>query len=101
MSSLILPKGPWKRALEWDLHAKYYGDTYIPFARHVRSEPRAYLSPSFTLFPSLPLELKLRILSFCTAATLFQLMQVSSMMREEAAKLFWSNPSVWYTVDAS
>jgi hypothetical protein len=23
------------------------------------------------------------------------------MMREEAAKLFWSNPSVWYTVDAS
>jgi hypothetical protein len=53
---------------------------------------------SFTQFLQLFLELQQHILSFCESATLFQLMRVSSTTREEAKKLFWSEPTTRYYI---
>ncbi|KAJ4362588.1 hypothetical protein N0V83_010682 [Neocucurbitaria cava] len=39
------------------------------------------------------------ILSFCDPSTLFQLMHVSFTTRQEAKKLFWSDPTTRYIVD--
>ncbi|KAF2826636.1 hypothetical protein CC86DRAFT_322192 [Ophiobolus disseminans] len=101
MLHTIVPRGPWTFPLNWDLYAADYGDTYIPFAQHARLEPADHPNSTFTFFPSLPVELQLHIISFCDSATLFWLMQVCSALRSEASKLFWSDPSVWYTIDGA
>ncbi|KAF2028510.1 hypothetical protein EK21DRAFT_69651, partial [Setomelanomma holmii] len=53
---------------------------------------------SFPQFVQLPTELQLQVLPFCHSATLFQLMHVSSAIRYEARKLFWSDPRSRYLV---
>ncbi|KAH8729035.1 hypothetical protein GQ44DRAFT_502887 [Phaeosphaeriaceae sp. PMI808] len=101
MSGTIIPKSLYKTSLDWGLHAGFYGDTYLPFAQHVRLAPTSSLSLDFSLFSKLPLEIQLYIFSFCDTATLFWLMQVSSTIRKEAQKRFWSDTSTWYAVKAT
>jgi hypothetical protein len=101
MSGTVVPNGPWAGPLNWGLYATYYGDTHVPFARHVRLEPMGHPPSNFLLFQSLPVEVQLHILRFCDSATLFWLMQVCCAIRREASKLFWSDPSVWYIIDGS
>ena len=82
-----IQKAPWTKPLNWDLHTNPYGEPCIPFSLYVRSER----TTSYTALPGfwiLPTELQIRILFFCDAPTLFQLMQVSTAMRVEAKKLF-------------
>jgi len=62
---------------------------------------KSSLLDGFRHFPRLPLELQHHIISFCDNATLFQLMRASPATREEAAKLFWSDPSVEYRIRGS
>lgn len=51
---------------------------------------------SFPQFSALPIEIQFRVLNFCPANTLFQIMHVSSTLRAEAMKLFWANPDVYF-----
>ncbi|KAH7088344.1 hypothetical protein FB567DRAFT_579235, partial [Paraphoma chrysanthemicola] len=46
-------------------------------------------------------ELQLHVLGLCDDATLFQLMHVSSAVRIETRKLFWSRPNEWYEVGST
>ncbi|KAF1957397.1 hypothetical protein CC80DRAFT_491515 [Byssothecium circinans] len=89
---------PCTNPLDWNLHANNEGETYIPFQDYVRPEQTNQLDVSFPQFLQLPTELQLRIIRFCNSATLFQLMHVSSATRDEARKLFWSDPGSRYFV---
>ena len=93
-----IQKAPYTKPLNWDLHTNPYGEPCIPFSLYVRSER----TTSYTALPGfwiLPAELQIRILYFCDAPTLFRLMHVSTAMRVEAKKLFWSFPDTWYLVE--
>ncbi|KAF2009783.1 hypothetical protein BU24DRAFT_468128 [Aaosphaeria arxii CBS 175.79] len=46
------------------------------------------------------MELQLRVLDFCSAPTLYQMMHTSMLLRVEAAKRFWSEPDAYYLVEA-
>ncbi|KAF2274585.1 uncharacterized protein EI97DRAFT_354317, partial [Westerdykella ornata] len=87
--------------LNWNLYASYEGDLYIPFHDYVQAEWICKLDVAFPKFLQLPRELQSRILRFCNSATLFQLMHVSSATRDEARKLFWSDPGSRYVVDGA
>jgi hypothetical protein len=95
-----ISKGPWTKPLNWNLQATSDGEPCIPFAVYVQPELTRLPSPFFPQFRTLPTELQLRILRFCDSPALFRLMQVSSAMRVEAKKLFWSYPDAWYMVKA-
>lgn len=98
----LLTSGPtWTDPLDWDLLTTISCEKLELFARHVRllSDPK--WTPSFLSFPCLPLEVQVHILTMCDSATLFSLMHVSTTMRKEASKLFWSDPNVWYTIEGS
>lgn len=79
------------------------GEERIPFHSYVQSnavQPRS--SSQISLFPDfnqLPEELRLRILTFCSAPTLYQIMH-TSILRTEAAKLFWADPNTYYLIEA-
>ncbi|ORY03952.1 hypothetical protein BCR34DRAFT_573131 [Clohesyomyces aquaticus] len=93
---------PWREQLNWDLYANSDFKPITPFHLYVRPEGPASvrLSPTFSQFLRLPLELQHAIVKSCDSPTLFQLMHVSSSIRNEARKLFWSNPEAWYLVDS-
>jgi hypothetical protein len=55
----------------------------------------------FPKFQELPTELQFSIFCYCDGPTLFQLMHVSSAIRTEAKRLFWSHPDVWYCIEGS
>jgi hypothetical protein len=80
------------------------GERRIPFYSYV--QPRrttaalAGQGVLFRCFSALPLELQIRILTLCSARTLFQMMQVSSVLRAEACKVFWANPNAYFLVQA-
>jgi hypothetical protein len=80
------------------------GEERIPF--HLYVQPNAVEScsslhtSSSPDFNKLPAELQLRILAFCSAPTLYQIMR-TSMLRNEAAKLFWADLNTYYLVEAS
>jgi hypothetical protein len=80
------------------------GEERIPFHSYVQSnvvQPRSSSqTSSFPDFNQLPTELQLRILTFCSAPTLYQIMR-TSMLRIEAAKLFWADPNTYYLIEAS
>ncbi|KAF1962013.1 hypothetical protein CC80DRAFT_589468 [Byssothecium circinans] len=96
-----IPKGFWQRPLNFDLHATTNGELRIPFARYIRpSESTCSPDAAFPQFSNLPVELQLRVLQSCDSPTLSQLMQTSSFLRTEAKKLLFSDPEVWYCVDA-
>ncbi|KAI9698343.1 MAG: hypothetical protein M1820_007505 [Bogoriella megaspora] len=98
-----LPKPPWTMPLNWDLLLSSNWEERISF--HLYVHPDAFKTPcpyqnfSFPQFDKLPSELQLRVLNFCSASALFQLMRVSSALRVEAARLFWANPNSYYVVE--
>lgn len=95
---------PWTEPLRHHLYMTLSGEQRTPFALYV--QPSATSTNSicqnslFILFNALPAELQLRILTFCSASTLFQLMRVSSSLRVEARKLFWAHPDAYFVVEA-
>ena len=95
---------PWTAALRRNVYMTLEGEERIPFSLYVQPDSAAAGSScqatSFVCFNALPDELKLRILSFCSASTLFQLMRVSSGLRTEASKLFWAHPNAYFLVEA-
>jgi hypothetical protein len=91
--------GNWKRPLDFNLHSTHQGELQVPFSHHVRQVDPITSEVSFEYYAKLPAELQLKILHFCDAATLFQLMHTSRSTRTEAKKLFFSDPQTWYIVD--
>ncbi|CAO2651718.1 Nn.00g000010.m01.CDS01, partial [Neocucurbitaria sp. VM-36] len=94
----FVPKVQWKKPLNWNQLVTSGGEACIPFAAYVQPETTHLVPVTFPQFSRLPAELQLRILRFCSYATLFQLMHVCSTTRHEAQKLFWDNPDAWYHV---
>ncbi|KAF2014164.1 hypothetical protein BU24DRAFT_423200 [Aaosphaeria arxii CBS 175.79] len=79
------------------------GEERIPFHSYITYEDAPpYTSSQAALlsrFTQLPTELQLRVLDFCSAPTLYRMMHIS-MLRNEAAKRFWSQPDTYYLVHA-
>lgn len=73
-----------------------------PFPLYVQPDAAytLHISP-FPQFVQLPSEIQFHILTFCSAPTLFQIMRVSSVLRIEAAKLFWADPNTYYFIECS
>ncbi|KAF2794226.1 hypothetical protein K505DRAFT_374775 [Melanomma pulvis-pyrius CBS 109.77] len=99
-----LSKPPWTKPLNWSLQMTLQGEERIPYHLYVQSyavQPRSSSQPSsFPEFNQLPAELQLRILTFCSAPTLYRIMRTSSMLRIEAAKLFWADQNTYYLIEA-
>jgi hypothetical protein len=96
----VVPPALGAGEFNWDLCATNAWELLTLFAQHVRLDThRKYAT--FLAFSRLPAELQIRVLQFCSNATLFQLMQTSATLRHEASKLFWSDPDSWYLVDGS
>lgn len=93
---------PWRYTLDWDLHTTMQWEKRTPF--HLCVQPNASRAEERTdllaRFSTLPAELQAYILAFCSASTLFQLMRVSSSLRREASKLFWTDPIRFFLVKA-
>lgn len=105
LETLSLP--PWKQEQDWNLHLVCTGEKQIPFSSYVRPTTGTAANDlvvggctSFCSFSTLPAELQLYILSFCSASTLFQLMHASPTLRAEASKHFWANPNAYFHVSA-
>lgn len=86
----------WTEPLNWDRYMIDTGEERIPFHQYV--QPSSARPSQFQRFGQLPIELQFRILAFCSTPTLFQIMRVSSTLRTEAAKLFWSNSKTYYLI---
>jgi hypothetical protein len=98
-STAAIQQAPWEKPLDWDLRVNLTGEPQISFARSVQLDSPLSVDVSLSLFAELPFELQLLIISFCDRPTLYALMQVSSALRAEAKKLFWSYPDAWYLVE--
>jgi hypothetical protein len=98
-SIAAIQQAPWTKPLDWNLRVNLTGEPQISFARSVQLDMQLSVDVSFSLFAELPIELQLLIISFCDRPTLYALMQVSSTLRSEAKKLFWSYPDAWYLVE--
>lgn len=94
-----VPEGLWTAPLEWNLLATLNGEVFSTFANHVQRANMGLARTSFHRFQKLPVELQFHIIRLCDKATLFSLMSVSSALRKEASKLFWSDQDVWYKVN--
>jgi hypothetical protein len=96
-----LPRPPWRKGIDWDLHTTKEWEQRIPFCSYVKlcavANRQAFSFPQFT---TLPAELQIHILAFCSASTLFQVMRVSSTLRVEASKLFWTISSAFFLIEA-
>ncbi|USP76450.1 hypothetical protein yc1106_03724 [Curvularia clavata] len=74
-----------------------------PFHLLIRPSPSipcGQNQPTLARFCTLPAELQVYILTFCSADTLFQLMDVSSALRLEASKIFWADPTLYFLIEA-
>jgi hypothetical protein len=95
---------PWTTALRRNVYMTLEGEERTPFSLYVQPSSAIVGSLSqttlFLHFNALPDELQLRVLTFCPASTLFQLMRVSSSLRTEASKLFWAHPDAYFLVKA-
>jgi hypothetical protein len=89
--------------MNWDLHMTIDGEGRIPFHLYITYEDAPPCTSSqaalLSRFSQLSAELQLRVLDFCSAPTLYQMMH-TSMLRIEAAKRFWSEPDTYYLVEA-
>ena len=95
------PSRLWEEPLDFSIQATEEGELQMPFSRFVSlTEPTKTLGGTFTPFLQLPTELQFRVIGFCDASTLYQLMHTSRNTRLEARKLFIANPDAWYCVDA-
>jgi hypothetical protein len=102
MATLAFP--PWTQSISREVYMTIDGEERVPFHAYVQPESMsAYAtersSPTFN-FRELPAELQYRILALCSAGTLFQLMHVCSILRKEAAKLFWKNTHAYFLIEA-
>jgi hypothetical protein len=84
--------------LNWNRFATRGGEICVPFAHYVQRNTAHVTGAVFSPFLRLPRELQLRVIHFCDKATLFQLMHASSVTRNEAEQLFWSDSNAWYRV---
>lgn len=93
--------GPWSTSRDWNLRATQGGETRLPFRFHVRQTHTVDRSTQdeFTKFAQLPVELQVHIMSFCDTATLWRLMRTSYSTREQALKMFWSDPTFRYVIN--
>jgi hypothetical protein len=102
--SATLSYPPWRNDLDWGLYTTKEWEKRTTFHSYVQPGAATACLPgqvsSFPRFSTLPAELQLRVLSFCPARTLFQVMRVSSTLRTEASKLFWANPNAFFVVEA-
>jgi hypothetical protein len=93
-----------RKELDWSLHTTTKWEKRSPFHLYVQPYAAATLAPGqvscFPQFTALPTELQLCILGFCSTPTLFQIMRVSQSLRLEASKLFWSDPNMYFFVEA-
>jgi hypothetical protein len=97
-----IPSRLWEKPLDFSLQATSEGELQMPFSRFVRPTERTKTPDvTFAKFLQLPTELQFRIIGFCDASTLYQLMHTSRHTRPEAQKLFVANPDAWYCVDAN
>jgi len=96
----MIQNGTSTPCIDWNLLATVYGGTRRAFCHHVRAEQPGTVASNdrFPHFLRLPLELQRHIFTFCDCASLFQLMHVSSTVRDEAKKLFWSESTTRYHV---
>jgi hypothetical protein len=95
---------PWTTAPRRNLYMNLDGEEQTPFSLYVQPSSSVVESlceaTLFLHFNALPEELQLRVLTFCSASTLFQLMRVSSGLRLEASKLFWAYPDAYFLIEA-
>ena len=94
---------PWRTALRRTLHMTLEGEERTLFSYYVQpssAQAASWSHTTFFPFKALPDELQLRVLGFCSASTLFQLMRVSSWLRTEASKLFWAHPGAYFLIEA-
>ncbi|KAJ6274254.1 hypothetical protein PSV08DRAFT_367897 [Bipolaris maydis] len=79
-----------------DLHQA----VYITSSGEERTPFHTYVSPTFSIFSQLPVEIQLHIVAMCSVSTLFQLMHTSSKLRREASKLFWGQKATYFLIEA-
>ncbi|KAH7068265.1 hypothetical protein BKA63DRAFT_536650 [Paraphoma chrysanthemicola] len=93
--------GSWTTSFDWNLRATDTGEPRLPFRHHIDSGQKETPSTDDEIhrFLKLPTELQQHIMAFCDPATLFWLMHVSFTTREEAQKVFWSDPTTPFVVD--
>lgn len=85
---------------DWSRFTTEHYETCVPFTYSVQpSTVGIEKATGFLLFPLLPRELQLHVIDYCSQATLYQLMQVSSTTRDEAKQRFWSAREAWYRVE--
>lgn len=99
--SLSFP--PWKESLQRDIYLTKHGERRTPFFAYVHPGPIPDPTQERSLdqfrFNNLPAELQFRILAFCPPNTLFQMMRVSSNIRSEASRLFWTQPDTYFVIE--
>lgn len=96
-SDLDPPRKPSKDPPNWNVSC--FGEIRVAFSNYVRREIQHQSASEFPQFSRLPIELQYYIVYYCDIPTLFRLMQVSSALRTEAKKQFWSNPDTKFHVD--
>lgn len=96
----VIEEGYWRNNLDLTFYMTRYGQLFKYFHQHIHQTPSIESEGSFHRYAELPAELQLRIMQHCDAPTLFQLMQTTRDVRIEATKLFFSDPAVWYRLQA-
>lgn len=95
---------PWTEDLDREVYMTPRGEKRIPFHVYVQtstiSRNSSGCGTAIPQFHQLPQELQLRILTMCSASTLFQLMHTSAGLRIEASKLFWARQDAYFLVEA-
>ncbi|PVI08620.1 hypothetical protein DM02DRAFT_607992 [Periconia macrospinosa] len=98
MADKAIPRGYWKKPMDFTLLKNFQGELHVLFTRHVRQLSPTIPNTSFSQYSNLPAEIRLRVVRSCDKATLFQLMHTSRETRAEAKRLFFSDPGAWYCV---
>lgn len=96
----VIEEGYWRNSLDSTFYMDHQGQLFKYFHQHIHQKPSIGLKGSFHQYAKLPAELQLRIMQHCDAPTLFQLMHTTCGVRIEATKLFFSDPAIWYRLEA-
>ncbi|KAF9699182.1 hypothetical protein EKO04_002869 [Ascochyta lentis] len=96
----VIEEGYWRNSFDSNLYMTQHGQSFKYFHQHIHQRRSIGSKGSFHRYAELPAELQLRIMQFCDAPTLFQLMLTTHNIRIEATKLFFSDPATWYRLQA-
>ena len=97
----VIEEGYWRNSLDSTLYMNHHGQSFKYFHQHIHQRPSSIgLKGSFYQHAELPAELQLLIIQHCDAPTLFQLMRTTRDIRIEATRLFFSDPAIWYRLEA-